>query len=62
MPSTNARRAYELSEEMQRSLHRIADDNSSISYVELESMYKTIISTFIEQFSKPQQPKRVVRI
>jgi len=45
MPSTNAnaRRVYELSEEMQRSLHRIAGDNSSISYIELESMYKTII-------------------
>ena len=62
MPSTNARRLYELSEEMQRSLHRIADDNSSISYIELESMYKTIMSTFVEQIIKPQQPKRVVRI
>ena len=62
MPSTNTRRFYELSEEMQRSLHRIADDNSSISYIELESMYKTMMSTLVEQILKPQQPKRGVRI
>lgn len=61
MPSTNARRIYELSEEMQRSIHRIAADNPSISYIELESMYKTILST-LDQILKPQQPKRVVRI
>lgn len=62
MPSANTRRFYELSEEMQRSLHRITADNPSISYVELESMYKTIMSTLVEQILKPQQPKRVVRI
>lgn len=60
MPSTNARRLYELSEEMEQSLHRIAD-SSNISYIELESMYKTMLSAF-EQILKPQQPKRVVRI
>lgn len=60
MPSINARKVYELSEEMQRSLHRMAAD-SGISYVELESMYKTMLSAF-EQVLKPQQPKRVVRI
>lgn len=61
MPSTNARRLYELSEEMQRSLHRIASDNSSISYIELESLYKTMIAGLDKYFKKPQ-PKRVVRI
>lgn len=61
MPSTNARRLYELSEEMQRSLHRIAGDNSSISYIELESLYKTMIADLDKYFKKPQ-PKRVVRI
>ena len=61
MPSINARRIYELSEEAQRSIRRIAADNPSISYIELESMYKTILST-LDQILKPQQPKRVVRI
>lgn len=61
MPSTNARRLYELSEEIQRSLHRIAGDNSSISYIELESLYKTMITGLDKYFKKPQ-PKRVVRI
>ena len=62
MPSTNAIRLYELSEEIQRSLHRIAGDNSSISYIELESLYKTMITGLDKYFKKPQQPKRVVRI
>lgn len=62
MPSINARRVYELSEEMQRSLHRIADDNSGISYIELESLYETMITSLDKYFEKPQQPKRVVRI
>ena len=61
MPSTNTRRLYELSEEIQRSLHRIADGNSSISYIELESLYKTMIEGLDKYFKKPQ-PKRVVRI
>ena len=61
MPGTNARRLYELSEEIQRSLHRIADGNSSISYIELESLYKTMIAGLDKYFKKPQ-PKRVVRI
>ena len=61
MPSTNARRLYELSEEIQRSLHRIAGNNSSISYIELESLYKTMIAGLDKYFKKPQ-PKRVVRI
>ena len=61
MPNTNTRRLFELTEEAQRSIRRIAADNSSISYVELESMYKTILST-LDQILKPQQPKRVVRI
>lgn len=60
MPGTNAGRLYELSEEVERSLHRMAAD-SNISYIELESMYKTMLSAF-EQVLKPQQPKRVVRI
>lgn len=63
MPSTNARRLYELSEEMQRSLHRIAADNSSISYIELESLYKTMIAIAgLDKYFKKPQPKRVVRI
>lgn len=61
MPSTNARRLYELSEEIQRSIHRIAGGNSSISYIELESLYKTMIEGLDKYFKKPQ-PKRVVRI
>lgn len=61
MPSTNARRLYELSEEIQRSIHRIAGGNSSISYIELESLYKTMITDLDKYFKKPQ-PKRVVRI
>lgn len=61
MPSTNTRRLYELSEEIQRSLHRIVADNSSISYIELESLYKTMITDLDKYFKKPQ-PKRVVRI
>ena len=61
MPSTNARRLYELSEEIQRSLHIIAGNNSSISYIELESLYKTMIAGLDKYFKKPQ-PKRVVRI
>jgi hypothetical protein len=61
MPGTNARRLYELSEEIQRSLHRIAGNNSSISYIELESLYKTMIAGLDKYFKKPQ-PKRVVRI
>lgn len=61
MPGTNARRFYELSEEIQRSIHRIAGDNSSISYIELESLYKTMIAGLDKYFKKPQ-PKRVVRI
>ena len=59
MPGTNAGRLYELSEEVERSLHRMAAD-SNISYIELESMYKTMLA--FEQVLKPQQPKRVVRI
>ena len=61
MPGTNARRLYELSEEIQRSIHRIAGGNSSISYIELESLYKTMIAGLDKYFKKPQ-PKRVVRI
>ena len=61
MPSTNPRRLYELSEEIRRSIHRIAGDNSSISYIELESLYKTMIAGLDKYFKKPQ-PKRVVRI
>lgn len=61
MPGTNARRLYELSEEIQRSIHRIAGDNPSISYIELESLYKTMIAGLDKYFKKPQ-PKRVVRI
>ena len=62
MPSANSKRLYELSEEIQRSLHRIVVDNSSISYIELESLYKTMITSLDKYFEKPQQPKRVVRI
>ena len=61
MPGTNAGRLYELSEEIQRSIHRIAGGNSSISYIELESLYKTMIAGLDKYFKKPQ-PKRVVRI
>ena len=61
MPGTSTRRLYELSEEIQRSLHRIVADNSSISYIELESLYKTMIAGLDKYFKKPQ-PKRVVRI
>lgn len=62
MPSVraDARRFYELSEEIEHSLHRIADE-SHIDYVEIKSMYKTMIDA-IEKVMKPQQPKRVVRI
>lgn len=62
MPGTNARRLYELSEEMRQSIRRITDDNPSISYIELESLYKTMITSLDKYFEKPQQPKRVVRI
>jgi hypothetical protein len=62
MPSTNARRLYELSEEIRQSIRRITDDNPSISYIELESLYKTMITSLDKYFEKPQQPKRVVRI
>ena len=61
MPGTNAGRLYELSEEMRRSINRIVSDNSSISYIELESLYKTMIAGLDKYFKKPQ-PKRVVRI
>ena len=62
MPGTNAGRLYELSEEIRRSINRIVSDNSSISYIELESLYKTMITGLDKYFKKPQQPKRVVRI
>lgn len=61
MPGTNAGRLYELSEEIRRSINRIVSDNSSISYIELESLYKTMIAGLDKYFKKPQ-PKRVVRI
>ena len=61
MPGTNAGRLYELSEEVERSLHRMAAD-SNISYIELESLYETMIADLDKYFEKPQQQKRVVRI